>query len=86
MPSTLIRWPRVWPRRSGRYPQIRITRKVEANGVFAIVPRECLPILLKEYFFYVWNEATSEVRWMTSFDTMEEDIEKFVGLLRETVR
>jgi threonine aldolase len=69
-----------------KIPQIRITRKVEANGVFAIVPRECLPILLKEYFFYIWNEGTSEVRWMTSFDTTEEDIEKFAGLLRETVR
>jgi threonine aldolase len=68
-----------------KIPKIRITRKVEANGVFAIVPRECLPILLKEYFFYVWNEATSEVRWMTSFDTTEEDIEEFVRLLRETV-
>jgi len=68
-----------------KIPPIRITRRVEANGVFAIVPRECLPILLKEYFFYVWDETTSEVRWMTSFDTTEEDIEKFVGLLRETV-
>ena len=68
-----------------KIPAIRITRKVDANGVFAIVPRECVPILLKEYFFYIWNEATSEVRWMTSFDTTEEDIEKFAELLRKTV-
>jgi len=68
-----------------KIPQIRITRKVEANGVFALVPRQCLPILLEKYFFYVWNETTSEVRWMTSFDTTEQDIEKFVELLRRTV-
>jgi len=68
-----------------KIPGIRTTQKVEANGVFAIVPRECLPTLLQEYFFYVWNEVTSEVRWMTSFDTTEEDIEQFARLLRETV-
>jgi threonine aldolase len=68
-----------------KLPNIRITRKVEANGVFAVVPRESLPALLKEYFFYVWNEASSEVRWMTSFDTTEEDVESFVRLLRKTV-
>ena len=68
-----------------RLRNVRITQKVEANGVFAIVPRETLPALLKEYFFYVWNEASSEVRWMTSFDTTEEDIESFVGLLRHAV-
>jgi threonine aldolase len=36
--------------------------------------------------FLCQDETTSEVRWMTSFDTTEEDIEKFIGLLRETVR
>jgi threonine aldolase len=31
-------------------------------------------------FFYVWNDETSEVRWMTSFDTSEEDIDNFIKL------
>ena len=35
--------------------------------------------LQKKYFFYVWNEETSEVRLMTSFDTTEEDIADFVA-------
>ncbi len=53
---------------------------------FATVPKKFVPILQKQYFFYVWNEATSEVRFMTSFDTTEEDIEDFVGLVKRTVR
>jgi len=65
---------------------IRLTQKVEANAVFAIVPRECIPILQREYFFYVWNEGTAEVRWMTSFDTTEGDIEEFVRFLRDTIQ
>lgn len=62
--------------------EIKITQKVESNGVFAIIPKELIPILQNEYFFYVWNEETSEVRWMTSFDTKEEDVYSFVELLK----
>lgn len=64
-------------------PQINITQKVEANGVFAIIPKEIIPELKQEYFFYDWDEVRSEVRWMTSFDTKEEDIIKFVELIKE---
>ncbi|MDO9577084.1 MAG: low specificity L-threonine aldolase [Candidatus Cloacimonadales bacterium] len=64
-------------------PQIKITQKVEANGVFAIVSAEIIPKLQKEFFFYMWDEHRSEVRWMTSFDTTEEDIEQFVALIKK---
>ncbi len=64
-------------------PQIQITQKIEANGVFAIVPKEIIPELKQEYFFYDWNESRNEVRWMTSFDTQEEDINNFVELIKK---
>jgi threonine aldolase len=67
-------------------PQIQITQKVEANGVFAIVPSEIIPKLQKEFFFYMWNEQKSEVRWMTSFDTQIKDIEEFVLLLKNLLK
>ena len=66
-------------------PQIKITQQVESNGVFAEVPKKYIPLLQKRYFFYVWNEATSEVRFMTSFDTTEDDIRDFVSLVKRTV-
>jgi threonine aldolase len=69
-----------------KIPQIKLTQKVEANGVFAIVPKRYVPLLQKKYFFYVWNEETSEVRFMASFDTTEEDIADFVALVRKTVK
>jgi len=69
-----------------KIPQLEITQPVEANGVFAIVPGKYVPQLQKKYFFYVWNEEISEVRFMTSFDTTEEDIKEFVALIRKTVR
>ncbi len=67
-------------------PQIQITQKVEANGIFAIVPKEIIPELKKEYFFYDWDESRSEVRWMTSFDTQEEDINNFVELINKKLK
>jgi threonine aldolase len=63
-------------------PQVKITQKVEANAVFATVPKKCVPAMQEKYFFYVWNEETSEVRWMTTFDTTIEDIEDFVILIK----
>ncbi len=67
-------------------PQIQITQPVESNGVFAIVPKKHIARLQKHYFFYVWNETTSEVRFMTSFDTTEEDIADFVSLVKRIVK
>jgi threonine aldolase len=67
-------------------PQIQLTQPVEANGVFAVIPRKYVPALQKKYFFYVWNEEISEVRLMASFDTTEEDVRDFVEFVRKTVK
>lgn len=56
---------------------VKITQPVDANGVFAILPDAIRDELLKKYFFYSWDEAKHEVRWMTSFDTSEEDVTQF---------
>ena len=60
-----------------------ILEKVEANAVFATLPPEVIPELQKEFFFYVWDEERSEVRWMCSFDTTAEDIDVFAAKLRK---
>lgn len=67
-------------------PAIKITQKVQANGIFAIVPKHLIPELQDEYFFYVWDENTGEVRWMCSFDTTDEDIDGFVALLKSKLK
>ena len=69
-----------------KIPQVTLTQKVESNGVFATMPKRYFPMLQKKYFFYVWNEEISEARFMTSFDTTEDDIADFVSLVRKTVR
>jgi threonine aldolase len=67
-------------------PEIRITHPVEANGIFAIVPKEIIEPLQEHFFFYVWNEKESEVRWMTTFDTTETEIKEFVMLIKTLLK
>jgi len=62
---------------------IRITQSVDANGVFAIFPQKIIAPLQQENFFYVWNERTSEVRLMCSFDTTESEVKNFGNKVRE---
>jgi len=64
---------------------IRITQPVQSNAVFAILPKEIIPVLQETFFFYVWNEATGEVRWMCSYDTSEEDVFHFTSLIRKVM-
>jgi threonine aldolase len=66
-------------------PGVKIFYHVEANGVFVKIPRESIPIIQERYFFYVWQEEESVVRWMCSFDTTEEDVQNFAQFVREAL-
>ena len=69
-----------------KIPEIKITQPVDANGIFAVVPREIIEPLQKRFFFYIWDDAKPEVRWMTSFDTTEEEIFDFVAMIKELLK
>ena len=59
-------------------PGCELTQSVQANEVFAIIPREKIAALQSEFFFHVWDEELSEVRFVASFDTTEDDITSFL--------
>lgn len=64
-------------------PGVTVTDEVEANAVFAVLDREVTRTLQEQVAFYVWNESTGQVRWMTSWATTEADVDAFVALVRE---
>jgi threonine aldolase len=72
-------------RELSKIPQVKIIYNVEANGVFAQIPPKAIAKLQKRYFFYVWNEAQSVVRWMCSWDTTADDVKQFAEFLRRVV-
>jgi len=63
------------------FKKIEITKPVQANSVFAIVPAHWIEPLQQKIPFYVWNEKTNEVRLMCSFDTSDDEIEVFINAI-----
>ncbi len=60
-------------------PGVEITQAVESNAVFAILPEGTTERLQEDFRFYVWNEATGEVRLMCSWATAEADVDELVA-------
>ena len=65
---------------------VTVVQKVQANGVFARIPRRAIAPLRRQTFFYTWDAATSVVRWMCSWDTTEKDVQEFAQLIARMVR
>jgi threonine aldolase len=64
-------------------PVVQVPNKAEANAVFPILPAEVTQRLQQDYRFYVWNQATGQVRLMCSFDTTEEDVNGLLAKLSQ---
>jgi threonine aldolase len=60
---------------------VEVMRPVQANAVFAILPRTVTERLRRQFSFHVWDERTGEVRWMCAFDTTPDDIDRFAAAL-----
>ena len=65
--------------RAKAIPGVELQRDPEVNSVFVTIPRAALAPMQAWSFFWEWDPAITEVRWMTSFDTTEADIETFVA-------
>jgi threonine aldolase len=63
-------------------PGVRVSHPVQANAVFARLPGPALAELHENFHFYTWDESAGEARWMTSFDTTTEDVDRFAGTVR----
>ena len=69
---------------------VEISHPVEANAVFARLPRAAIDRLLAElpgeHPFYVWDESADEVRWMCAWDTAPEDVDEFAAAVAAAVK
>ncbi|WP_051571654.1 threonine aldolase family protein [Cryptosporangium arvum] len=63
-------------------PGLRVSRPVQSNAVFATLPPAALAELHQRFHFYDWDESIHEARWMTSFDTTPEDVDRFSSVVR----
>ncbi|MCK5776666.1 MAG: low specificity L-threonine aldolase [Bacteroidales bacterium] len=65
------------------FPSIKLTQKVESNGIWAVIPKEIALKMQKAQFFYPWDEKKSEYRLMMSWDTTKKEIDDFVKVIGE---
>ena len=66
---------------------VSFTQPTQVNGVFAALPAGAADRIRSAGFrFYDWNEATGEVRWLTSWDTTEADVDAFVAAIADATR
>jgi threonine aldolase len=67
-------------------PGIEIRYPVESNAVFAALDPRHIGRLQRDWEFYMWDSGDHTVRWMTSFETTEADVDTFaaaIGAARE---
>jgi threonine aldolase len=73
----------VFAEKLSHFSELTVTQEVQSNGLFVIMPAAVAERMRENYFFYPWDENTSEYRLMTSWDTTEDDIEDFILLLKK---
>jgi len=60
---------------------LSFSQATQANAVFAVLPNGAADRIRESFRFYDWDRAAGEVRWMTSWDTTEADIDAFVAAI-----
>jgi threonine aldolase len=53
--------------------------------VFPELPEAVANKVMADYRFYVWNQATGQVRWMCSWDTTQEDVDGILTALEKAL-
>jgi threonine aldolase len=67
-------------------PGVQVTQPVQANGVFAVIPRSVTAELQRDWHFYTWNEDSGEVRWMCAWDTTADEVDAFAAAIARACR
>ncbi|NBV90180.1 MAG: threonine aldolase [Actinobacteria bacterium] len=71
---------------AAEFPQVSLPNRAEANAVFPILPMDVIEKLQQQYRFYIWDQATGQVRWMCAWDNQPEDVQGLLTALRTTLR
>jgi threonine aldolase len=70
---------------AGTITGLSFSHPTQANSVYAVLSNDAADQLRERFRFYHWNRAIGQVRWMTSFDTTEGDVDAFVDAIREAL-
>ena len=60
-------------------PGVEVAYPVQSDSVFSRLRPAHIEALPRDWYFYVWDQETLVVRWMTAFDTTNADVDQFVA-------
>ena len=60
-------------------PGVSFDAAPQVNSVFPVLPEQVIEPLREWCFFWPWDMARHQVRWMTAWDTTDEDVDRFVA-------
>ncbi len=63
-------------------PELALSEPPAVNSLYPLLPPEVRPVLQQWSFFWDWDVSRSQVRWMTSWDTTEADVDAFAAGIR----
>nr|WP_106212945.1 low specificity L-threonine aldolase [Glaciihabitans tibetensis] len=67
----------------GSITGLTFSQPTQANSVYAVISNDAADRIRGRVRFYDWDRASGEVRWMTAFDTTEDDVDSFVAIVTE---
>ena len=67
------------------FPEVSMPNPAQANAVFPILSDLVTETVQRDFWFYVWNQATGQVRLMCSWDTTAEDVQGLLSSLRSAL-
>lgn len=60
-------------------PGVSFDAPPQVNSVFPLLPAEVIEPLRQWCFFWPWDTARHQVRWMTAWDTSDVDVDRFAA-------
>ena len=63
-------------------PKIGYDSAPQVNSVFPVLPAELIEPLQQWCFFWPWDQSRGQVRWMTAWDTTDDDVARFAAGVR----
>lgn len=64
-------------------PHLSLDYPVETNEIFFTAPPSWIPLILEKIICYPWNLEKNEVRFITSWNTSEQDVKEVKAILSE---
>lgn len=66
-----------------KIPHLSLSYPVETNQIFFTAPASWIPLIQEKIFCHLWNREKNEIRFITSWNTSEQDIKSAAFILSE---